>query len=209
MSQRFLGQSLRTFTEELSSSAPTPGGGSASALAGALGAAVAGMVVRIALRKKNEAETLADLAEEADNLRVHFLRLVEDDSAAFDRVSAAMKLPKSTEAERTARDEAMQAALLAASRVPLDTAKASRRLLGLCGRLVDNATPAALSDAGVGALLAEAALRGAALNVMINLASLKDAGHVKALSEELDQALEGAERERHEVIERVEARIAR
>lgn len=208
MPRRLTDFSLRQFAERLGAADPTPGGGSASALAGALGASLASMVGHIAIAK-GERPGLANLIEEADSLRVHFLQLVQDDAAAYDRVASAMKLPKSNASERSARNEELQASLLAASRVPLEGAKAARRLLQLCERLLEHATPAAISDAGVGALLAETAIRGAALNVMINLASLKDAAQVKALSEELDQAVDGAEALRHSVIERVEARIAR
>ena len=208
MPTRLADLTLRGFAERLGTAEPTPGGGSASAYSGALGASLASMVGRIA-RQKSERPGLTDLVEEADSLRAHFLQLVQDDSAAYDRVTAALKLPKRSDAERSARNEAIQAALLAASRAPLDTAKAARRLLQLCERLLEHATPAAISDAGVGALFAETAIRGAGLNVMINLASLKDAAQVKALSEELDHAVDGAEALRRSVIERVEARIAR
>jgi glutamate formiminotransferase/formiminotetrahydrofolate cyclodeaminase len=207
MPTRLTDLSLREFAERLSAADPTPGGGSAAAYAGSMGAALAAMVGRIAM--KREAQGVSDLVEEADGLRAHFNQLVQDDSAAFDRVTAALGLPKRTVAEKSARKEALQAALLAASRVPLDTAKAGRRLLGLCERLLEHATSAAVSDAGVAALLAETTIRGAALNVMINLASLADATHVKALSEELDRAVDGAEALRAEVVERVEAKIAR
>lgn len=208
MPPRLNSLTLRSFAERLATAAPTPGGGSASAYAGALGAGLAAMVGRIAIAKEDR-PGLADLIEEADSLRAQFLRLVQDDSAAYDSVTAALRLPKSSPEERTIRTEALQAALLAASRVPLDAAKAGRRLLQLCERLLEYATPAAISDAGVGALLAETAIRGAALNVMINLAALKDATQVKALSEELDPVVDGAEALRRSVIERVEARIAR
>ncbi|HEY8830122.1 MAG TPA: cyclodeaminase/cyclohydrolase family protein, partial [Candidatus Limnocylindria bacterium] len=105
--------------------------------------------------------------------------------------------------------ERIQAALLAASRVPLEVAKTSRRLLDLCERTVQSAASATVSDVGVGALLAETALRGAALNVMINLASVKDAAQVKALSEDLDGAVNGAEEQRKRITDFVESRIAR
>jgi glutamate formiminotransferase/formiminotetrahydrofolate cyclodeaminase len=103
----------------------------------------------------------------------------------------------------------MQAALLAASRVPLEVAKTSRRLLDACERGLEKAPPAAVSDVGVGALLAETALRGAAMNVMINLASVKDRGQVKALSEDLDRAMDGADAQRKKITDFVESRIAR
>lgn len=210
MSTTLLDRSLREFAHLLASDAPTPGGGSAAAYAGALGASLAAMVGRIALKRAGEERAaLSDLVEEADNLQAHFLRLVADDSAAFDRVAAAMRLPRATEEEKAARATALQAALSGASRVPLEAAKAGRRLLELCDRLVEQATAASVSDAGVGAVLAETALRGAAFNVIINLASLQDAGQVKALSEELDQVIDGSEALRQSVIDRVEARIAR
>lgn len=210
MAEPLLDLSVHEFADQLSSAAATPGGGSAAAYAGALGASLAAMVGRIALQRASRRDpALAELVEEADNLRAHFLRLVEDDSAAFERVTQALRLPKRTEEERATRSAALQNGLLGASRVPLEAAKAGRRLLQLCERLLEHATTEAVSDAGVGALLAESALRGAALNVMINLASLNDAGQVKALSEELDLAIEGAEALRHDVIQRVEARIAR
>ncbi len=208
MSARLRDLTLREFADRLGSSDPTPGGGSASAYAGALGASLASMVGRIALRRA-ERPGVEALVEEADGLRAHFLQLVHDDAAAYERVAAALKLPKADAREKTARMEALQSALLGASRVPLEAAKSARRLLQLCDRLLEHATPAAVSDAGVGALLAETAIRGASLNVMINLASLTDATQVKALSEELDRAVDGAEALRASVIERVEARIAR
>jgi formiminotetrahydrofolate cyclodeaminase len=144
-----------------------------------------------------------------DNLRSDFLRLVDDDSAAYGGVAQAMKLPKSTDDQKRERTERIQAALLAASRVPLEVAKTSRRLLDACERGIAKSTPATASDIGVGALMAEAALRGASLNVMINLASVKDPAQVKALSEDLDRALDGAEAQRKRITDFVETRIAR
>ena len=208
MADRLVERTLRAFSDDLASDAPVPGGGSASAFAGAMGAALAAMVARIASKKSGD-ETLGDYIAEMDNLRADFLRLVDDDSAAYARVAEAMKLPRGTDAEKTARSERLQSALLAASRVPLDLAKTSRRLLDACERGLDKAPSAAISDIGVGALLSEAALEGAAMNVMINLASLKDRGQVKALSEDLDRAVDGAAAQRKRITDFVESRIAR
>src|SRR5438067_3519202 len=154
MQTRLTDLSLRDFGDRLAAADPTPGGGSAAAYAGVLGAALAAMVARIAM-KREAAEAVTDIADEADSLRAHFIQLVQDDSAAFDRVMAALGLPKRTAEDKAARKEAMQAALLAAARVPLDAAKAGRRLLQLCERLLEHATSSAVSDAGVAALLAE------------------------------------------------------
>jgi glutamate formiminotransferase/formiminotetrahydrofolate cyclodeaminase len=120
-----------------------------------------------------------------------------------------MKLPRTTDDEKKVRQERMQASLLAASRVPLEVAKTARRLLEACERGLQNASPMTASDIGVGALMAEAALRGAALNVMINLASVKDPAQVKALSDELDRTVEGTEEQRRRITDFVESRIAR
>ena len=209
MADRLVDRTLRAFSDDLASDAPVPGGGSAAAYAAALGAALAAMVARIATKKSPDDTALRDYIAEVENLRGDFLRLVDDDSAAFARVAEAMKLPKATDEEKKARADRMQTALLAASRVPLEVAKTSRRLLDACERGLAKAPSAAVSDLGVGALMAEAALRGAGMNVMINLASLKDHGQVKALSEDLDRALDGADAQRKKITDFVESRIAR
>ena len=208
MTRPLVDLTLRAFSDDLASDAAVPGGGSAAAYAGALGAALAAMVARIAAKKKPDAG-LGDYIAEVDHLRSDFLRLVDDDSAAYGRVAQAMKLPRSTDEEKKARTERLQAALLAASRVPLEVAKTSRRLLEACERGMPTAPDAAVSDIGVAALLSEAALRGAAMNVMINLSSVKDPGQVKALSEDLDRAIEGADAQRQRITDFVETRIAR
>jgi len=204
---RLVERTLRAFSEDLASERPVPGGGSASAYAGALGAGLAAMVARIAAKKAPGQHD--DYIAEVDNLRSDLLRLVDDDSAAYSRVAEALKLPKTTDDEKKERQARMQAALLAAARVPLEIARTCRRLLESCERGVALAPAAAASDIGVGALMAEAAIRGAALNVMINLASLKDAAHVKTLSEDLDRAVDGADMLRKRILDSVEARIAR
>ena len=208
MPDRLIERTLRAFSDELSADTPVPGGGSAAAYAGAMGAALAAMVARITV-KKESSEALHAFAEEMDGLRAEFLRFVDEDSAAYARVAAAMKLPRKTEEEKAARQEAIQGALLGASRVPLEVARTARRLLDACERAVESASPMTASDVGVGALMAEAALRGAALNVMINLASIKDPAQVKTLSEDLDRVLEGAEEQRRRITDFVESRIAR
>jgi glutamate formiminotransferase/formiminotetrahydrofolate cyclodeaminase len=208
MTQRLVDETLRAFSDDLASESPVPGGGSAAAYAGALGAALAAMVARIAI-KKGDDEGLRDYIAETENLRGDFLRLVDDDSAAYASVAEAMRLPKATAEEKKARAERMQSALLAASRVPLEVARTSRRLLDACERGLPKAPSAAVSDIGVGALMAEAALRGAAMNVMINLSSLKDRAQVKTLSEDLDRAIDGADAQRKRITDFVESRIAR
>jgi glutamate formiminotransferase/formiminotetrahydrofolate cyclodeaminase len=207
MTDRLIDRTLRAFSEDLASERPVPGGGSAAAYAGAIGASLCAMVLRISAKK--EPDVFAGRIAELDNLRADFLRLVDDDSAAFARVADAMKMPRKSDEEKTQRKERVQTGLLGAARVPLEVAKTARRLLETCERAMADASPQTVSDVGVGALMAETALRGAAMNVMINLASLDDAAQVKALSEELDRALDGSEEQRGRVVEFVESRIAR
>lgn len=209
MADRLVDRTLRAFSDDLASDAPVPGGGSAAAYAAALGAALAAMVARIAAKKSPDDAALHDYIAAVESLRADFLRLVDDDSAAYARVAEAMRLPKASDEEKKARSDRMQTALLAASRVPLEVAQSSRRLLEACERGLAKAPAAAVSDLGVGALMAEAALRGAAMNVTINLASLKDQDQVKALSQDLDRALEGADAQRRKITDFVESRIAR
>lgn len=200
--------SLRSFGDDLASSGPVPGGGSAAAYAGVLGAALAGMVGRIAARKAEPGSHDAFIAE-TDELRAEFLALVDEDASAFAEVALALKLPKSDQREAGIRSAQLQIALTDASRVPLRMARACRRLLDACERALELASRSVISDIGVGALLAEAALRGAALNVMVNLASLTDSTQVKTLSEELDRSLEGAGEQRRRITDFVESRVAR
>lgn len=207
MTDRLVDATLHAFSEALASDRPVPGGGSAAAYAGSMGAALAAMVLRISAKKA--ADPLTERIRQLDDLRADFIRLVDDDSAAFARVAEAYKMPRSNDEEKDARKRRIQAGLLGAARVPLECAKTARRLLDACDRSLEIASPATVSDIGVAALMAETALRGAALNVMINLASLDDAGQVKALSEELDRALDGADDLRARILQFVESRIAR
>jgi len=208
MPDRLVERTLRAFSDDLASDAPVPGGGSAAAYAGAMGAALAAMVARITAKKEGSSDS-PDFIGEMDRLRGELLRLVDADSAAYARVAEAMRLPSKTEEEKRARTDRLQAALVTASEVPLEVAKTARRLLEACERSVASASPMTASDIGVGALLAETALRGAALNVMINLASIKDPAQVKLLSEDLDRTLDGSEEQRKRITDFVESRIAR
>jgi glutamate formiminotransferase/formiminotetrahydrofolate cyclodeaminase len=168
---------VERFVDEVSSSSPAPGGGSVAALAGGLGAALAAMVANLTVGKKGyEAAWTSSsaLAERAQALKAALLAAVDDDTKAFDDVLAAMRLPKSTDAEKRVRADAIAAAYETATSVPLATAR-------LCLAAIELAAVAALtgnrnsaSDAGVGALLAKAGLEAAILNVRINLPSVRE-----------------------------------
>jgi len=173
----FQEMSLAKFSEVLASGAPTPGGGCASALSGALAAGLAAMVARTTAASKkfaDRADQMNQVATEADRLRGEFLALVDEDARAFDQVMAAFRMPKDTPEQQAARSEAIQQAYRAAVEPPMRVCARSLRVLELALQVAEQGNPSAASDAGVAALLAATALEGGALNVQINLGSIKD-----------------------------------
>jgi formiminotetrahydrofolate cyclodeaminase len=197
------GSSIQAFLDELASPSATPGGGSAAALAGAIGAALIGMVCNLTLGRPRFAAAEDDLRAalaEAEALRGQLAALAEADTGAFNQVMAAYRLPKDSGEQQAARQAAIQAALKQATQVPLETAIACAAALRLVGRIVAYINPNALSDAGTAALLAEAGLRGAQLNVAVNLAGIQDAGFVQEARQALARTLEGADEERERVV---------
>lgn len=183
-----MGPTLDAWLEKLASVEPTPGGGSAAALSAALGASLVAMVGRLTTGKKAYAAVGADfgrLTARAEELRLALRRLVDDDATAFDRVSAAYKLPKTTAAEKIERQVAVDEALEEAARVPAEVARAAAEVARLARRAAEAGNKNAVSDAATAAALALAAVKGAASNVQINVAGLSkpESGH--ALVEEM------------------------
>lgn len=167
----------QTFIERLAAGSATPGGGAASAYAGAMAAALVAMVGRNTLGKKKYADVEAQMqsiVESADKLRVDLTLAVPADSAAFGAVMEAFKLPKQTPEQQAARREAVEQAYLHAAEVPLRVARAAVATLGLATIAAERGNVNAISDAGTGAYLAKAALAGAALNVRANAAAIQD-----------------------------------
>ncbi len=183
--------SLAQFLEELGSSAPVPGGGSAAALAGAMGAALCLMTCRLALSGKtrnNTPEEKAELERQAGRLSGvvgALARAADEDAASFDEVMRAMRLPRQSDEEKRTRSTAIQAAYKVAARVPLHTASLAAEALSISRAIVSLINPNALSDVGTGAALLAAAMDGAGLNVRINLSSIKDPAFVDEISQEL------------------------
>ena len=164
--------SIRELTARLASGEPIPGGGSASALAGAMGAALVSMVVELSLGKPDAAAheaTLSDARDAAVLRRDALLDLAEEDAMAYAAVVRARHLPKESEADREARARALRTAMVEAARVPLRTAEVAAEVLGLAHAIAPIGNRNAASDAGVAAQLAAASVRGALLNVRINL----------------------------------------
>jgi glutamate formiminotransferase/formiminotetrahydrofolate cyclodeaminase len=161
-------------------------------LAGSLAAALSQMAAGLTVGRKKyvavEEQMQAALAE-ASTLRADLLRLVDEDALAFQRVMAAYRLPKATEAEQTARQTAVQAALVGAAQTPLATAEKAVATLRLLARVARDGNPNARTDAAVGALMAEAATRGAALNVRANVRDIEDG----AVAARLEAAIAGLE----------------
>jgi len=172
---------IKEFTELLASDAPTPGGGAAAALAGALGVSLAGMVGALTAgnaKYSEHAEFTAELLERAQSIRVEFLALIDEDAETFKKMSAAYKLPKKTEADKAARSEAVQSALIACADPPLKMMALCGRAIELTERAVGKTNRNVDSDLGVAALCLKAAMQSAWLNVLINVASIKDGDFV-------------------------------
>lgn len=181
-------QTLEVFLDQLASGNATPGGGSAAALLGAIGASLVSMVCHLTLGKekyKGASEEIHEILGRSEALREELTRLIQADADAFNRVSLAYRMPRATEEQKSARSAAIQEALVFATEIPLETARASASLLPLCRKVAEIGNEQAVSDAGVAALAAEAALRSAFLNIEINLASIADHTFVARVREEM------------------------
>ena len=179
----YLDQPLAAYLDALASNAPAPGGGSAAALVGALAAALNSMVANFTVGKEqfaNVEATVRDALAHNEELRATLSQLVEEDTAAYGKVSSAYRMPRATDAEKAARTAAIQEALKSACSVPLAAADCCLRVIEIADTLADSGNPNLISDAGVAARLGAAGLATAALNVEINLVSIKDAAFVKA-----------------------------
>ena len=172
-----IGMNLRQFCNETLSDSPAPGGGSVAALMGALGASLGGMVANLSAGKRgwdDKVQYFSDWAVKAQTLKDELLFLVDEDTAAFNQVMSAFGLPKESADEKAARSAAIQAATKYAAEVPLRVMETAARSYELLEQMAEQGNPASLSDVGVGLLATRACIDGAALNVRINLGSLKD-----------------------------------
>lgn len=198
------------FAYETASESPAPGGGSISAYMGALAAALGTMVANLSSHKPGwdaEWERFSDAAEAGQALLKELLALVDEDTAAFNRIMDAFKLPKGTDEEKAARSQAIQDATLYATEVPLRTMKAAVNVFPLLKDMAANGNPNSVSDAGVGALAARSAVLGARLNVKINAAGLKDRAKADALVDEAERIAAEAVAAEADVIMTVEEKI--
>ena len=177
LKEKLVRMSVKGFAEETASESPAPGGGSVSAYMGALGAALGTMVANLSAHKRgwdDRWKEFSDWAEKGQALMKELLALVDEDTAAFNRIMAAFGLPKGTDEEKAARAQAIEDATLYATQVPLRTMKAAYKVFEIASAMALEGNPNSVSDAGVGAIAARAAVLGAQLNVLINAAGLKD-----------------------------------
>lgn len=198
------------FAEETASESPAPGGGSISAYMGALGAALGTMVANLSSHKAGwdeRWEYFSDWAERGHALMTELLALVDEDTDAFNGIMAVFAMPKSTDEEKAARAVAMQKATLYATQVPLKTMRAAVKVFDVVREMAAEGNPNSVSDAGVGALAARAAVRGACLNVKINAAGLKDRRIAEELIAEAEMLARQADMLEREVLETVEGKI--
>jgi glutamate formiminotransferase/formiminotetrahydrofolate cyclodeaminase len=197
--ERLIRMTCKGFAHETASESPAPGGGSISAYMGALGAALGTMVANLSSHKAGwdaRWKEFSDWADQGQALMARLLALVDEDTAAFDKIMAAIGMPKGSEEEKKARAEAMEAATLYATEVPLKTMKAALEVFPLVRAMAAEGNPASVSDAGVGALAARSAVLGAQLNVRINAAGLNDREAAERLCAEAAEIATLAEAEK-------------
>ncbi|MDF2572836.1 MAG: fchA 1 [Sporomusa sp.] len=197
------------FLEELGSNSPAPGGGSISALAGALGGALTAMVCRLTAGNCKYAEVENEIEvvlAEVDKLTKALACCVDADTDAFNKVMAAYKLPKATEEEKAVRSEAIQKSMQHAANLPLDVAECCLKILAMAGQVLKIGNANAASDAAVAGLMAHAGLHGALYNVKINLGSIKDETFVTTTQTKIETIV-GQDRELHEQLLVIASRV--
>ena len=208
--KRLVDMTCAAFAEETASESPAPGGGSISAYMGALAAALGTMVANLSSHKAgwdDRWEFFSDWAEKGKRVMNELLALVDEDTEAFNCIMAVFGMPKGTDEEKAARAEAMEKATLYATEVPLKTMKTSFRAFEVAGEMAEKGNPNSVSDAGVGALAARAAVQGAFLNVKINAAGLKDRAKADALVAEASEIAKAADEQEKRILEIVNSKI--
>ena len=208
--ERLVRMTLKGFAAETASESPAPGGGSISAYMGALGAALGTMVANLSAHKRgwdDRWKEFSDWAEKGQVIMRELVGLVDEDTAAFDRIMAAFSLPKGSDEEKAARAAAIEEATLKASLVPLGTMKASFKVFELAKAMASEGNPNSVSDAGVGALAARSAVLGACLNVKINAVGLKDQAKAAELIAEAEELAAKAEAMEKEIMDIVNSKI--
>lgn len=208
--KKLIRQSLAAFADETASESPAPGGGSVSAYVGALAAALATMVANLSAHKRGWDDRWAffsQAAEDGQQIKNALLRAVDDDTDAFAAIMAALGMPKSSDSEKAARQQALQAATLRAMEVPKSVMHHALDAFPLIRKMVEHGNPNSITDAGVGALCARAAVVGAALNVKVNALGLDDQPLAQQFVADADACILRAETEEQEIIQMVKEKM--
>ena len=209
--EKLIRMSVKDFARETASESAAPGGGSISAYMGALSAALATMVANLSAHKRgwdDRWKEFSDVAEKGQSIMNELLTLVDEDTRAFNRIMDVFAMPKGTPEEKAARAAALEEATLNAAKVPLRTMEASLRALPLAKEMAEKGNPASASDAGVAALAAVAAIRGADLNVRINAAGLKDRKTAEDLASKASAIIKEAIDIQNDILDSVNHNIA-
>ncbi|MDU1411786.1 MAG: cyclodeaminase/cyclohydrolase family protein [Clostridium sp.] len=200
-------KTVRGFIDELASNSPAPGGGSVAALCGSLGSALGSMVFNLTVGKKaylalsdEERASVDKGLVDANELKDRFLQLMNEDTLAFNKLMEAFKMPKETDEDKAIRSEKIQIAYKGATEIPLEVARRSYDIYEIIEIAVDHGNKNAISDAGVAALLTQAAIEGAIMNVKINLGSIKDEEFTSAIREEIKVISEDGLKKQQEIL---------
>ena len=203
-------KSIQTFLDELASKASTPGGGSAAAIIGAMGAALISMVANFTVGKKGYEDIDAEarnILDKSEDLRNQLTGMIKADVDVFNRVMAAYGMPKDTDEQKSARSGEIQAALKEATDVPLACARVSAEVIKLSKSIAEKGNKNVISDAGVAVLAGQAALRSAALNVYINIGGIKDENFVSDRQQQLEEIMGGMDDLTEEVYALVKSKL--
>ena len=201
---------IKNFLDMLASKSATPGGGSVAALTGTMGAALLSMVSNLTVGKEQYKEVeddIKDLLKKSESFRTTLEELMEKDVEVFNQFMAIMKLPRTNEEEKKDRNQKMQIALIEAAKVPLEIARKSKEVIDICLEIADKGTRNAISDVGVGVLLAEAAFHSAIINVKINLNMIKDENIKREFSQEIESLNSQVKGEKDRVLKIVLQRL--
>lgn len=204
-------ETIKNYLDLLSSGSPTPGGGSVSALASSLGVSLGMMVVNLTVGKKFYEEydeatkyMINYTYDDCSKLKQRLTELIDEDTQAYNAVMEAIKLPKDTDDEKKIRAEALQTAYVRAMEVPLETARLSLKVLENLDRLKDYMNPNAISDIGVGVLMAHSGLMGSVDNVKINLKYIKNVATINETKAEIEELVKSADLLKNKILEAIE-----
>lgn len=207
----YLDSSISRFLDDLASDLPAPGGGSAASLVGALAAALASMVCHFTIGKEKYKDFEAEAKEilsQSEAIRAQLSQLIDGDVTAYGKLSAAYKMPRNNDEQKSARSSAIQEALRAATQVPLKIVQLSFEMLKLNLPLSKSGNENLISDVGVSVMLAEAAFYSALFNVKVNLASIKDRAFRQDIERQIAPLLESIGKLREDIIKEVEKRLS-